>query len=101
MPSVFLVMATAILTKPPIPLRVFKDRAQAEKWQADLIAYHISPPDMPVGDDAGSWKDYDARSVRSPRRNLRSDGSDHLPWTARRCRARIHPAHWIAQEPTS
>ncbi|MDI9293536.1 hypothetical protein QMY33_00215 [Pseudomonas aeruginosa] len=61
MPSVFLVMATAILTKPPIPLRVFKDRAQAEKWQADLIAYHISPPDMPVGDDAGSWKDYDAR----------------------------------------
>lgn len=61
MPIVFLVIATAIQTKPPIPLRVFQDRALAEKWQAELIDYHVSPPDMPTGDDAGSWKDYDAQ----------------------------------------
>ncbi|HGP0204888.1 hypothetical protein AB2D13_24340 [Pseudomonas aeruginosa] len=61
MPIVYLVMATAIQSKPPIPLRVFQDRAQAEKWQAELISYHICPPDIPVGDDAGSWKAYDAQ----------------------------------------
>lgn len=58
---VFLVMATAIQAKPPIPLRVFQDRDQAEKWQAELIEYHVSPPDMPAGDDAVSWKEYDVQ----------------------------------------
>lgn len=61
MSIVFLVMATAIQNKPPIPLRVFQDRAQAEKWQAALIDYHVSPPDMPDDDDAGSWKDHGAQ----------------------------------------
>ena len=61
MPIVFLVMATAIQSKPPIPLRVFQDRAQAEKWQTKLIDYHVSPPDMPSGHDAGSWKDHDTQ----------------------------------------
>ncbi|HCH7782818.1 TPA: hypothetical protein NNM78_002257 [Pseudomonas aeruginosa] len=63
MANVFLVMATAILTKPPIPLRVFQDRGQAEHWQAEVIAYHISPPEPPAGDDAGSWKEYDVQKA--------------------------------------
>ena len=59
MPIFFLVMATSIEAKPPLPLRVFQDRVLAEKWQAALIEYHVSPPDMPACDDAGSWTDYD------------------------------------------
>jgi len=56
-------MATAIENKPPIPLRVFPERPHAEKWQAELIEYHVSPPVMPTGDDAGDWKDYEARML--------------------------------------
>ena len=61
MAVVFLVMATAIGAKPPIPLRVFQDRDQAEKWQAELIDYHVSPPDMPDSEDASDWSNYKAQ----------------------------------------
>ncbi|HEJ2342268.1 TPA: hypothetical protein ACKQHR_001377 [Pseudomonas aeruginosa] len=63
MPSVFLVMATAKVYehKPPIPLRVFSDRAQAEKWLAKLIDYHVNRPEMPYEDDRERWKAYDAQ----------------------------------------
>ncbi|WP_413790916.1 MULTISPECIES: hypothetical protein [Pseudomonas] len=56
--SIFLIMATAI-GQPPVPLRAFQGRAQAEEWQADLIDYHISVPECPV--DIESWEDYDAQ----------------------------------------
>lgn len=63
MPSVFLVLATANVyeRKPPIPLRAFQDRAQAEKWLAKLIDYHVSRPEMPYEDDRDRWKEFEAQ----------------------------------------
>lgn len=58
----FLVMATGIKSgQPPVPLRVFQNRELAETWQAKLIDYHVSPPDVPGDDDPGTWKDYDTQ----------------------------------------
>ncbi|CAD0266049.1 conserved hypothetical protein [Pseudomonas veronii] len=60
--SIFLVMATGIKNgQRPVPLLAFPGRTQAEEWQAELIGYHISSPDMPAGDDAALWKEYDAQ----------------------------------------
>lgn len=63
MTIVFLVMATASVyqNKPPIPLRVFQDRAEAEGWRNDLIDHHVSPPEMPYEEDREIWKSYDAK----------------------------------------
>lgn len=61
MDIVFLVMATSNQGEKSIPLRVFQGREQAEKWQTEVIDYHLSPPDMPINDDAGAWKEFDAK----------------------------------------
>lgn len=60
--SIFLVMATGIKHgQRPVPLRAFPSRSQTEQWQAELLDYHISPPDLPFGDDAADWNEYDAQ----------------------------------------
>ncbi len=60
--SIFMVMATGIKHgQRPVPLRAFPSRAQAEEWQANLLDYHISPPDIPAGGDDSDWKEYDAQ----------------------------------------
>ncbi|WP_312830574.1 hypothetical protein [Pseudomonas rhodesiae] len=60
--SIFLVMATGIKHgQRPVPLRAFASRALAEEWQGELLDYHISPPDLPFGDDAADWTEYDAQ----------------------------------------
>jgi hypothetical protein len=54
MTTVYLVMATAnaYAHKPPIPLRVFEDRTEADVWRMSLIDYHITPPEQPTGADS-------------------------------------------------
>ncbi|QOI07934.1 hypothetical protein D5S10_29870 (plasmid) [Pseudomonas savastanoi] len=60
MATMFLVMATASgfrsSERQPIPLRVFTDQPQADRWLNALIDYHISPPEPPyVEDDDETW----------------------------------------------
>lgn len=59
---IFLVMATGIkYGQPPVPLLAFQKRPQAEEWQAEIIDYHINPPEMPVDDNGDDWKQYNAQ----------------------------------------
>lgn len=57
----YLVMAVCAQGKKPTPLRVFNDRSQAEKWQAEVIDHHVSPPEIPDVDDSDGWKEYDLK----------------------------------------
>ncbi|MGN9498500.1 hypothetical protein ACTMQ1_26605 [Pseudomonas syringae pv. aptata] len=60
--GIFLVMATGVKHgQRPVPLRAFSSRPLAEKWQGELLDYHISPPDLPFGDDPADWNEYDAQ----------------------------------------
>ena len=59
---IFLVMASdARNRREPVPLRAFHDLTEAERWQGEVIDYHINPPDMPADDNSDSWKQYDAQ----------------------------------------
>lgn len=59
---IYLVMATGIQHgQRPVPLRAFPGRPQAEQWQAEVLDYHISPLDLPFGDDAADWNEYNTQ----------------------------------------
>ncbi|WP_243845215.1 hypothetical protein [Pseudomonas syringae group genomosp. 3] len=63
MATVFLVMATAsgfrASERQPLPLRVFEDRSDADRWQDKLLDYHLSPPEQPAGsDNEEDWSEW-------------------------------------------